>query len=167
MTDTELREKARAALKQAHETGFAEEAVAAALREVAEEAVKASRPEFKELAGTEIPADELAAAKEFAEFDGKEQMMCGWQSIHRELHVIYHALLKTEAELAALKAPVSDEEERQALRRTENGFSSKMATTIKKTLIQDGEVLARLLRQRTAALKDALENSKAELEKRA
>lgn len=73
------------------------------------------RCEFKELTGTEIPADELAEALKFADFDGKEQMMCGWQSVHRELHVIYSAYMGLKAEKEAAKAECKTWEETVAI----------------------------------------------------
>lgn len=60
------------------------------------------RPEgFEELTGTEIPADELKAALSFEEFNSKEQMMCGWRKVHRELHIVavaYRRELKAREE---------------------------------------------------------------------
>lgn len=74
-----------------------------------------SEPEFEELTGKPIPADELSEAKKFADFDGKEQMMCGWQTVHRELHVIHTALLAVEKErnVWKLRAELAEEELRR------------------------------------------------------
>jgi hypothetical protein len=55
--------------------------------------------EFASLVGTEIPADEMKAALAFEEFNSKEQTMCGWQKVHRELHVVACALRSAQAEL--------------------------------------------------------------------
>lgn len=54
---------------------------------------------FDSLVGKEIPADELADALRFEEFNSKEEMMFGWRRVHRELHVVataYRRLLATQ-----------------------------------------------------------------------
>ncbi len=66
------------------------------------------RANFIELTGTEIPADELKAALAFEDFNSKEQMMCGWQKVHRELHIVAVAYRKAEAEVVRLKAGLID-----------------------------------------------------------
>jgi len=78
---------------------------------------------FKELTGTPKPENELEAALKFADFDGKVQMMEGWQSVHRELHVIYAAYRKMEAENQELRAEV--ERLNKALVEIEDGKKSE------------------------------------------
>ncbi len=58
------------------------------------------RAGFILLTGTEKPADALASALAFEDSNSKEQMMCGWQKVHWELHVIateYRRLLSVQA----------------------------------------------------------------------
>lgn len=74
------------------------------------ELAEVKKNKFVELTGTEIPVNELKVALDFEDFNSKEQMMCGWQRVHRELHIVAVAYRKAEKELvdALIQIDVSE-----------------------------------------------------------